>query len=308
MMPSALAIIAIIGVVAGLYVYQTTLQTLLTESPKVVTPQPKQTQTEPYSSPAPTPQKAIDKCADVTCELNSKSCPDGIVARCEQKCNPEAGVCDNCIPDCTGHEKIKSELYSFTDTFDGTTIDATKYSTKITGKGSITQNNEIIQTGNAVNEIIWNIFYTNQNLSFAKDFTITVDVKLDSSVSSGDGMSIVGVEDRSVVLGGMKPTAGFCELSVSSHGTTIRMSGSGEHMTTVSTTSGKMELSYSAAKSTLTCSFGGQTVTESRQPKAGELALTLRAGLHTITPGNEAESSGSGTFAVKFDNLKVVIG
>jgi len=44
-----------------------------------------------------------DLCATVSCGAASITCPDGFVASCEQKCDPNTGSCLQCFPDCTGH-------------------------------------------------------------------------------------------------------------------------------------------------------------------------------------------------------------
>jgi len=195
----------------------------------------------------------------------------------------------------------------YPDGFDGTSINTAKYSTKITGSGSITQNNEIIQTGNANNEVVWNILYTTQKIDFTKDFTIEVDVDLTGSVSHGDAMAIIGVEDVGLVESGVKPSAGYCELSTGGHGNIIRMESSGMQQTTVSTTKGKIKLAFEVANSKLSCSFDGQTVSETQVPKSGQFTATLRSGLHEIIPayGHETENPTSGSLTVKYDNLNI---
>ncbi|MBI4009782.1 MAG: hypothetical protein HY361_01110 [Candidatus Aenigmarchaeota archaeon] len=195
----------------------------------------------------------------------------------------------------------------YPDGFEGTLTNITKYSTKITGSGTITQNNEIIQTGNANNEVIWNILYTTQKIDFTKDFTIEVDVDLTGSVSHGDAMAIIGVEDVELVMAGKKPNAGYCELSTGGHGNIIRMESSGMQQTTVSTTKGKIKLAFEAANSKLSCSFDGQTVSETQVPKSGQFTAALRSGLHEIIPayGHETENPTSGSLTVKYDNLNI---
>lgn len=198
---------------------------------------------------------------------------------------------------------LAETLSNFTDAFDSTTLNTTRYATKITGNGSITQDGKIVASGTAANQIVWDFLYTNQDMDFTKDFSVSADINLTGSVSMGDAMAMLGVEDRSVIATGLKPTAGYCELSTGGHGTMIRMESSGMTITTVPSTTGTMVLSYNAANATLTCSFGGKTISEVQQPKTGSFAINLRSGIHEIHEGMELP--GTGNFTTTFDNLAV---
>lgn len=193
----------------------------------------------------------------------------------------------------------------YPDSFDGTSIDADKYSLKIVGLGSITQNNEIVSSGNANDEIIWNILYTNENIDLSKDFTVTVDVNLTADVQRGDAMAILAVEPLDKIPDGKMPERNYCELSTgSSHGTILRTAKSG-HGSKVSSTSGKMSVSFNALKEQFNCALDTFEVSEHKPLEFGTYVLTLRAGIHQIS-GSYEESGSTGSFTVKYDNLDLV--
>jgi len=49
-------------------------------------------------------------CFNITCSPSKKTCQDGFVAECANSCSD--GACTNCIPDCTGHNPVKTDLCS----------------------------------------------------------------------------------------------------------------------------------------------------------------------------------------------------
>lgn len=60
-------------------------------------------------APPPNETGPVDKCVDVVCQDISKTCPDGLEAKCTPECNPTNGKCNDCTPDCTGHETSQEE-------------------------------------------------------------------------------------------------------------------------------------------------------------------------------------------------------
>lgn len=197
------------------------------------------------------------------------------------------------------------KIDEYPDPFDGTSINTEKYSTKIVGNGSIKQENEIVMTGGAKNEIIWTILHTNRAIDFTKDFTIEVDLNMTADVERGDAMAIIGVEKRDKVKGEM-PKYDFCEVSMgTSHGTGIIRSQTTGHGSQISKTAGKLKLSFNALKEDFRCSLDNKEIDEDQKKQAGDFVLTLRAGLHVISG---EERPGTGRFTVRYDNLNVVQG
>lgn len=305
MASSVLATVVIGMIVIGLSIYQSSTKTESIKSVTAPPPTPQQqltvqqkpTTQQPTAS-ATVPPPVVDKCAG--CSLVSKACPDGIVVRCIKPCDKETGVCGTCAPDCSEHQL--EDLTTLTDTFDGTLINNYLYSTKTTGSGSITQNNEVIQTGKHNYQIIWNVLYTNRNISFSKDFTIEVDINLTAYLDRGDAMAIVGVENRDVISAGQMPNELYCEISTGGSRTILKM-GAYNYGFDLVKTSGKLTLSYDAKNSMATCNFAGQKANQEFK-KAGQFAVTLRSGLHEVA-SHDKELPGSGNFTARFDNLNV---
>lgn len=195
----------------------------------------------------------------------------------------------------------------YPDSFDGSSINTAKYSTLINGPGSIVQDNGVISSGLAADNIIWNILYTNKEIDFTKDFKISVDVNLTESVERGDAMAIIAIEKMDEIQAGKMPDYRFCEISAgSSHGTMLRMRLSG-HGSQLFSTAGRAQISFNALKGDLECSFedkNGQvkTVNEDQKIQFGKYHLTLRSGIHSITSGG-TETPATGSFKVIYDNL-----
>jgi len=51
--------------------------------------------------------EVVNLCEDVVCEAVSEICSDGFVASCATSCDSETGVCDTCVPDCSGHDVVE---------------------------------------------------------------------------------------------------------------------------------------------------------------------------------------------------------
>lgn len=198
----------------------------------------------------------------------------------------------------------------YPDSFDGQVLDTAKYSTLIKGSGSIMQDNEIVSSGNAKDEIIWSILYTNQNIDFTKDFKISMDVNLTETVERGDAMAIVAIENMDEIQSAKMPERRFCEISAgSSHGTMLRLPLSG-HGSQLFSTTGKLQLSFNALKENLECSFEDEkgvarSVDEQQKIQFGQYHLTLRGGIHSITGGG-TEQPADGSFTVRYDNLNII--
>lgn len=204
--------------------------------------------------------------------------------------------------------KIIGPPSSFSDSFDSQKINTEIYTTRITGDGSIKQNDKIIMTGNAENEILWNILYTNKNIDFTKDFSIVVKIDLKgSSQGSSDIMTIIGVEDRSQILKGTEPKGAICEISSGFLGKILRMqsttSAHSINYQSISTTSGVINMKYDSKTSTLTCIFDNKEMTTYQPSQQGDFAIVLRSGLHKISHEG-SESTGSGSFETIYDDLQ----
>ena len=151
--------------------------------------------------------------------------------------------------------KITGPPLSFSDFFDSQKINTEIYTTKITGDGSIKQDDKILMTRNAENEILWNILYTNKNIDFTKDFSIVVKTDLKgSSRGSSDIMTIIGVEDRSQIQRGTEPKGAVCEISSGFLGKILRIqsttSSHSINYQSISTTSGVINMKYDSKTST----------------------------------------------------------
>jgi len=194
---------------------------------------------------------------------------------------------------------------TYPDTFDSTSIDTLKYSVLIKGPGSILQNNKIISSGNASNEIVWNIFYPNEKIDFTKDFAVTVDVNLTAEVERGDAMAILAMEPLDKIQNAEMPERNYCEISTgSSHGTMIRTVKSG-HGNQLTKTVGKMKISFNALKEEFTCGLDNIEQSYEKKIEFGDYRLTLRGGIHNI--GSGLEKPGTGSFTVTYDNLDIVV-
>jgi len=204
---------------------------------------------------------------------------------------------------------------SFEDKFDGTSIDQDRYSTTITGAGTIAQNNEIVMAGKGEKTIIWNVIYTKGDVDLTKGFTASVNINMKkAAVTVGDDMVILGIEPREKVQAGGAPIgAGFCEVFIEArHGgeTRLRMGNTfgkdnGEGVR-VSATSGILTLTYSPADNLLTCSFDNKETTLQQPQVTGSFALALRAGMHEdIIKGRVySEAGGTGEFETVFEDLE----
>ncbi|MBI2653636.1 hypothetical protein HYX02_02380 [Candidatus Woesearchaeota archaeon] len=201
--------------------------------------------------------------------------------------------------------KLVSSAYP--DSFEGTYINTEKYSTKVVGQGSIAQDNAIIITGNAANEVVWNILYTNQNIDLAKDFTITADIDLTADVKRGNAAAIISLETLDGISKGKMPERNYCELSINSnYGAILRTRKSAKPGIGVPTTAGKMLVSFNPLKEEFICSFGGVELVDREFPQYGKFVLALRSGIYDIG-GAEKEIGGSGSFTAKFDNLDLIV-
>lgn len=205
---------------------------------------------------------------------------------------------------------------SFEDKFDGTSIDHDRYSTTITGAGTIAQNNEIVMAGKGEKTIIWNVLYTKGDVDLTKGFTASVKINMKkAAVTVGDDMVIIGIEKQEDVQAGRGPgkEAGYCEVFIETrHGdeTRLRMQNTlgkdnGEGVR-VSKTSGVLALTYLPENKLLKCSFDNKEVTLSQPQDTGSFALTLRAGMHEdVIKGREySEAGGTGEFETVFDDLE----
>lgn len=203
-------------------------------------------------------------------------------------------------------EELPKYLSSYKDPFVGQIINTERYSQLINGTGKIKQDDVLIMTGTAKKSIIWETIYTNQQVDLTKSFTFSVDVDLQASVEEGDAMTIIGVESRDPSILSKEPIVGHCELTTL--GPRIRTDdhSAGHHSRIqederVSTTTGKLTLTYDPKTSMLGCNFDGKSISLKIPKPKDEVVLTLRAGLHTITYGN-TEKPGTGTFTVTFDD------
>jgi hypothetical protein len=193
----------------------------------------------------------------------------------------------------------------------GKIIDSLKYSTNIFGSGSIIQDDAIISSGNTKDGVLWNVLHTNKKIDFSKDFTVSVDVNLTSSIARGDAMAILSIESMASITAGKMPERNFCELTKGQfHGLTLRMRRSG-HGTQIKTPApaGKFTISYDAGREALSCRFGDEKygyveVSEEERRDFSEFFGVLRAGIHDITSGG-IEKPTEGSFTVVYDNLDV---
>lgn len=208
-----------------------------------------------------------------------------------------------------------ANLRSFTDTFDGTSIDTNRYLTAKRGSGSLTQNNGIIMIGDASNELLWNILYTKDDIDFTKNFTISVDVNFkEANVVRGDAMVIIGVEEKTQIVNAVFPAfSSFCEMYYEvGTGPKLRMENSiGQYPASVSlaASAGKLTATFNLDGG-LTCLFessaGNETLNRTEGIKTtGRYGVHLRGGVHTVDFASGKEQDGSAKFNVFFDNLKV---
>ena len=197
---------------------------------------------------------------------------------------------------------------SFKDSFEGSTINDKKYLKAITGNGTIMQDNKIIMAGSGTDVIIWNILYSRGNVDFTRDFSIKTDGELTKLSSvNGDIMMMIGVENRSLLQKPAHSKGAYCEISIGSHGTFIRMEntdGYANNGESISKTKGNVIFSYDSKNKLLTCGIDETKITLSQPSKTGDYALTLRSGLHEISHEHNSELKGSGSFNVMFDNLE----
>jgi len=201
---------------------------------------------------------------------------------------------------------------SFEDKFDGTSIDQDRYSTIITGAGTIAQNNEIVMAGKGDRTIIWNVLYTKGDVDLTKGFTASVKINMKkAAVTVGDDMVIIGIERREKVQdGGLPVEAGYCEVFIERGETQLRMENTlgrdNGRPVKVSATSGILTLTYSPENNLLKCSFDNKDITLSQPQVTGSFALTLRTGMHEdiIKGGKYSEAGGTGEFETVFDDLK----
>lgn len=200
-------------------------------------------------------------------------------------------------------------LGDFSDSFDGDAIDSRIYSAAIGGTGTITQDGKIIIRDGGTEKIVWDLVYTNQDVDFTKDFTITVDVDLTGTAERGDITAIAGVESRNLARQAKVPQDTFCEVTArpdhaflrvetadEPEGTTASITGTG--------TKGTLVASFNPKIQQFTCSFGGKTIEARQLAHTGSYALTLRAGLRTQSETFTAEFQGTGDFTAAFDNLR----
>lgn len=204
-------------------------------------------------------------------------------------------------------EEPSKYLSPFKDPFVGQTINTERYSQIINGTGKIKQDDVLIMTGTAKNSIVWETLYTTQQVDISKSFTFSVNVDLKASVEEGDAMAMIGVESRNPSILSKEPIVGHCELTTL--GPRIRTDdhSAGHHSRIqdderVSTTTGKLTLSYDVKTSMLGCNFDGKSITLKIPKPKNDMVLTLRAGLHTITHGG-TEMPGTGTFTITFDDV-----
>lgn len=211
----------------------------------------------------------------------------------------------------TGAASVPSaavETNVYPDPFDGKTLNTKKYTQKIFGPGSITQDDALISSGEGKRVIVWNIFHTNEEIDFTKNFEITVDVSLEQHVETGDAMAIVSLEEKDKVKGEM-PTLHFCELmSGPSHLSNLRSKGSG-HGIKVPKLTGKMQVSYDVVRNQFKCKFGDETrwfgeVEDTKAMDFRKYVVVLRGGMHI--PSSYEEGKTSGDFKATFDNLNIV--
>lgn len=202
---------------------------------------------------------------------------------------------------------------SFEDKFDGTNINQDRYSTTITGAGTIAQNNGIVMAGKGDGTIIWTILYTKGDVDLTKGFTVSVKINMKKAVVTiGDAMAIIGIEQRKKVQAGGRPDkAGYCEVFVAHGETRLRMENTfgqdNREGVRVSATSGILTLTYLPENNLLKCSFDNKEVTLPQPQDTGSFALALRAGMHGDIIGGRGEyleSRGTGEFEIVFDDLE----
>lgn len=63
---------------------------------------------EEYSAAREPASEKTNPCDNVTCDITTKTCPDGTDVSCRDTCNPLTGKCSACEPLCTGHEKAET--------------------------------------------------------------------------------------------------------------------------------------------------------------------------------------------------------
>ncbi len=187
------------------------------------------------------------------------------------------------------------------ETFDGTTINPSKYNTKEIGGGTLTQNNELQMVGKSDYGIIWNAIYTKKKYNLMNDFNISAKVNLTGKTTIGNTIALVGVEDLSLITEGKNPERGYCEISTGSAGKLIRMSKSVGHLDEETPLSGILTFTYNTKLEKLTCTFNGKTITQYQNTYGGEYYATLRSGLNYASSGG-IETEGIGSFSATFDN------
>ena len=198
-------------------------------------------------------------------------------------------------------------LSNFTDRFDGTSINTSKYSVFTKGPGAIKQDDKIITDGKGLNEIIWLALYTKKQVDFENSFTASVDVDLTvPEVPMGDAMAIIAVEPPDNLDDGLTKDMAYCELSVGgTHGGVIlRADAFGDSKSIgTSTLPAKMTMTYDASSEIFTCKYRDASLSINQRTRPDKLILALRGGMHTAVVGG-GERSTSGSFVAIFDNLE----
>jgi|GEM_PF-5353998 len=189
------------------------------------------------------------------------------------------------------------------DQFTGSTIDSTKYNTKITGNASLIQNDQIIMQGNSDNGISWASLYTTKIYNVQEEYNLSVDINFTGSATSGSANAVLSLENLPILTGNKNPDQIYCELSISRDDKILRMSKTISHLELNTPMKGTLNFFWSKKLGKATCTFNGQTITQYQEPQTGEYYGALRSGLNYMSKGGGIETSGTGDYMVIFDNF-----
>ncbi len=191
----------------------------------------------------------------------------------------------------------------FTDSFTGSSIDTSKYITKIKGNASIIQQDKIEMEGNSDKGISWSTLYTTKTYNVQEKFNLTADISLNSTVEYGSSHALLGLETLSTLEENKLPERHYCEISQIRNDKILRMSKTSTQLDPTTPLQGTITLQYDHKIGKLICTFNGQTITQYQDQVSGDYYGTLRAGINSASEGGGLETTGTGNYEVTFDNF-----
>jgi hypothetical protein len=160
-------------------------------------------------------------------------------------------------------------LSNFNDTFDNSTINESFYSILPYGM-TTSQNNRIIVNGSQDQAGgLATIDYVNASSSFE----IYVDVTMtNSSAITGDNAII-----SAIFVSDFATDFARCKVQKNSSGQYLVFGDTGMNITSVSTTSGELHMTYNTSNNVVTCSFDGQSISYINEsgPTAANFSLSI---------------------------------